>query len=96
MIGLTLASLGILVLMLTFGVPLPFCFGGALAYMSIVGGVSMKGMLMWGLQQILSPTLLCIPLFIFAGSLMGVSVWRWLVPPIHIRNMWLNEPCVKA
>lgn len=80
MIGLTLASLGILVLMLTFGVPLPFCFGGALAYMSIVGGVSMKGMLMWGLQQILSPTLLCIPLFIFAGSLMGVSgIARYLL-----------------
>ena len=66
--------------MLTFGVPLPFCFGGALAYMSIVGGVSMKGMLMWGLQQILSPTLLCIPLFIFAGSLMGVSgIARYLL-----------------
>ena len=80
MIGLTLASLGILVLMLTFGVPLPVCFGGALAYMSIVGGVSMKGMLMWGLQQILSPTLLCIPLFIFAGSLMGVSgIARYLL-----------------
>ena len=80
MIGLTLASLGILVVMLTFGVPLPFCFGGALAYMSIVGGVSMKGMLMWGLQQILSPTLLCIPLFIFAGSLMGASgIARYLL-----------------
>lgn len=71
MISLALVSLGILVALLTVGVPLPFCFGGALAYMSVVGGVSMKGMLMWGLQQILSPTLLCVPLFIFAGSLMG-------------------------
>ena len=73
MVSLALASLGVLVVLLTFGVPLPFCFGGALAYMSIIGGVSMKGMLMWGLQQILSPTLLCVPLFIFAGGLMGIS-----------------------
>lgn len=80
MIGLALASLTILVVMLTIGVPLPFCFAGALSYMSIVGGVSMKGMLMWGLQQILSPTLLCVPLFIFAGSLMGVSgIARYLL-----------------
>jgi tripartite ATP-independent transporter DctM subunit len=41
--------------------------------MSIVGGVSMKGMMLWGLQQILSPALLCIPLFIYAGSLMSQS-----------------------
>lgn len=80
MISLALVSLGILVALLTVGVPLPFCFGGALAYMSVVGGVSMKGMLMWGLQQILSPTLLCVPLFIFAGSLMGESgIARYLL-----------------
>lgn len=41
--------------------------------MSLVGGVTMKGMMMWGLQHVLSPTLLCIPLFIFAGSLMSSS-----------------------
>ena len=66
-----LVSLGILVFLLSLGVPLPFCFGGALMYMSIVAEVSMKGMLMWGLQQILSPVLLCAPLFIFAGGLMS-------------------------
>lgn len=32
MVSLALASLGVLVVLLTFGVPLPFCFGGALAY----------------------------------------------------------------
>ena len=31
MISLALVSLGILVALLTVGVPLPFCFGGALA-----------------------------------------------------------------
>ncbi len=68
-----LISLAILVVLLSFGVPLPFCFGAALMYMNLVAEVSMKGMLMWGLQQILSPVLLCAPLFIFAGGLMSES-----------------------
>ena len=73
-------SLLILVVMLTLGAPLPFCFGGALMYMSIFTTVSMKGMLMWSLQQVLSPVLLCIPLFIFAGSLMSESgIARYLL-----------------
>lgn len=70
---LAVVSLAVLMLFLSFGVPIVFCFSGALAFMSIVGGVTMKGMMMWGLQQILSPTLLCIPLFIYAGSLMSES-----------------------
>ncbi|WP_286847097.1 TRAP transporter large permease, partial [Aminobacterium sp. UBA1031] len=73
MVSVALIALLILVVFLSLGVPLPFCFGGALMYMSIIGGVSMKGMMMWGLQQILSPVLLCVPLFIFAGSLMSQS-----------------------
>jgi len=73
--GVTLSaiSLGILVALLSVGVPIAFCFSGALLFMSIVGEVSMKGMMLWGLQQILSPALLCIPLFIFAGALMSDS-----------------------
>jgi C4-dicarboxylate transporter DctM subunit len=73
--GVTLSaiSLGILMVLLSVGVPIAFCFSGALLFMSIVGEVSMKGMMMWGLQQILSPALLCIPLFIFAGALMSDS-----------------------
>ena len=66
-------SLVVLVIMLTLGAPLPFCFCGALMYMSIFTGVSMKGMLLWATSQILSPVLLCVPLFIFAGSLMSAS-----------------------
>jgi C4-dicarboxylate transporter DctM subunit len=73
--GVTLSaiSLGILMVLLSVGVPIAFCFSGALLFMSIVGEVSMKGMMMWGLQQILSPALLCIPLFIYAGALMSDS-----------------------
>jgi len=59
--------------LLSLGIPIALSFSGALLYMSIVGGVSMKGMMLWGLQQILSPALLCIPLFIYAGSLMSQS-----------------------
>ena len=68
-----LLSLLVLVGMLTLGAPLPFCFCGALMYMSIFADVSMKGMLLWATSQILSPVLLCVPLFIFAGSLMSAS-----------------------
>lgn len=70
---LSLISLAILMGLLSLGVPITLCFGGALCFMSVVGEVTMKGMMMWGIQQILSPTLLCIPLFIYAGSLMSDS-----------------------
>ena len=68
-VTLAVVSLAVLMLLLSFGVPIVFCFSGALAFMSIVGGVTMKGMMMWGLQQILSPRSVH-PLFIYAGSLM--------------------------
>jgi len=71
----TIAGISLLILMglMAIGVPLAFCFGGALLFMSLVGEVSMKGMMIWGLQQILSPVLLCAPLFIYAGGLMSES-----------------------
>lgn len=72
-VTLSLISLAILVGLLSLGVPLAFCFSSALLFMSVAGGVTMKGMMLWGLQQILSPTLLSIPLFIYAGSLMSDS-----------------------
>lgn len=76
-------ALFILVALMSVGVALPFCFGGALFYMTLAGSITMKGMMMWGLQQILSPVLLCVPLFIFAGSLMSESgialhLLRWV------------------
>ena len=49
-VSLVLCSLAILMTLLALGVPIVFCFSGALAFMSIVGGVTMKGMLMWGVQ----------------------------------------------
>lgn len=85
MLGLALISLLILVALLTIGTPLPFCFGGALMFMAVFADVSMKGMLMWALQQILSPVLLCVPLFIFAGSLMSESgIARYLLDFVDV------------
>lgn len=66
-------ALGILVLMLSFGVPLPFCFGGALMVMVFAGGATMNGTMVWGFSQLANPVLLCIPLFVFAGTLMSES-----------------------
>ncbi len=46
-VTVSLISLGILVLMLSFGVPLPYCFGGALMNMVFLGGGTMKGTMVW-------------------------------------------------
>jgi len=63
----------LLVMLLILSVPLPFCFGGALAFMAIFGGVSMKSMILWGFNQTISLILLASPLFILAGTLIGGS-----------------------
>ncbi len=72
-ITISFISLGILVLLLSFGVPLPYCFGGALMSMVFLGGATMKGTMLWGYTQLANPVLLCIPLFVFAGTLMSES-----------------------
>lgn len=73
MIEIALLAIGVLVLFLTLGVPLPYCFGASLMVMSLLGGVTMKGNMMWGMQQLANPVLLAIPLFVLAGTLMSQS-----------------------
>lgn len=63
----------LLVVLLILSVPLPYCFGGALAFMAIFGGASMKSMMLWGFNQSISLILLASPLFILAGTLIGGS-----------------------
>jgi tripartite ATP-independent transporter DctM subunit len=63
----------LLVALLILSVPLPFCFGGALAFMAVFGGASMKSMMLWGFNQSISLILLASPLFILAGTLIGGS-----------------------
>jgi C4-dicarboxylate transporter DctM subunit len=72
-VTISLIALGVLVVMLSFGVPLPFCFGGALMTMCIFGGATMQGTMVWGFTQLANPVLLCIPLFVFAGTVMSES-----------------------
>ncbi len=66
-------AFGLLVLLLTIGVPLPYCFGGGIMVMVFVGGATMKGAMMWGFGQLASPVLLAIPLFVLAGTIMSSS-----------------------
>ncbi len=72
-VTISLISLAVLVVMLSFGVALPYCFGGALMSMTMLGGATMKGTMVWGFSQLANPVLLCIPLFVFAGSIMSES-----------------------
>ncbi len=48
-------AIAILVITLTLGVPLPYCFGAALMVMYFIGDVTMKGMMLWGFQQLGQP-----------------------------------------
>lgn len=73
MIEIALFAIGALVITLTLGVPLPWCFGAALMVMYFIGDVTMKGMIIWGFQQLATPTLLAIPLFVLAGMIMSES-----------------------
>jgi C4-dicarboxylate transporter DctM subunit len=72
---LTLVGLDVvvLVLLLMLSVPLPYCFGGALAFMVIFGGASMTSMMLWAFNQSISLVLLASPLFINAGLLIAKS-----------------------
>ncbi|WP_271272572.1 TRAP transporter large permease [Aliamphritea hakodatensis] len=73
MIEVALIAVALLVILLTLGVPLPYCFGGGLMVMYFLGDVVMKGNMLWGFQQLGNPVLLAIPLFVLAGTIMSVS-----------------------
>lgn len=73
MLTLVVLDVILLVVLLMFSIPLPYCFGGALAFMAIFGDASMKSMMLWGFNQMISPVLVASPLFIFAGTIMGSS-----------------------
>jgi len=68
-----LLSIGALTLLLSLGGPLAICFAFSLFVMHYFGDITMKGVLMYGLQQATSPILLSIPMFVFAGQLMAES-----------------------
>lgn len=73
MITVVLFDMLILIILLTLGVPLSLCFGGALLFMTFFSRISMISLLLWGFNQIMNPILLTIPLFILAGGVMSES-----------------------
>lgn len=73
MLTIVLLDVIFLIFLLMLSIPLPYCFGGALLFMNIFGGVSMQSMVLWSFNQIVSPVLLASPLFILAGTYMGSS-----------------------
>ncbi len=73
MIEIAILAFVVLVVLLTLGVPLPYCFGAGLIVMTVVGEATMRGMMLWGFSQLTNPVLLAIPLFVFAGTIMSVS-----------------------
>lgn len=66
-------AFAVLVILLTIGVPLPYCFAGGILTMVTVGGATMNGAMLSGFSQLTSPVLLAIPLFVFAGTIMSAS-----------------------
>lgn len=73
MVEVAILAFAVLVILLTIGVPLPFCFGAGLMVMTLAGDATMKGTMLWGFNQLATPVLLAVPLFVFAGTLMSVS-----------------------
>lgn len=73
MVEIALLAFLVLVILLSLGVALPYCFGAGLMVMTLVGDATMKGMMLWGFSQLTNPVLLAIPLFVFAGTIMSVS-----------------------
>ena len=73
MIEVALLGFALLIVLLSIGVPLPYCFGAGLMVMVLVGDATMKGTMLWGFSQLTNPVLLAIPLFVFAGTIMSVS-----------------------
>ena len=66
-------SIVLLIIFLMLSIPLPYCFGGALAFLVMTAGVSMKSMMLYAFAQTTGSVLLASPMFILAGNYMGGS-----------------------
>lgn len=71
--GVLVVDVLLLVLLLILGVPLPFCFGGALGFMVIFADINFKSLMVWGFSQMTSLTLVAGPIFILAGAFINSS-----------------------
>lgn len=89
MIEIALLSIAVLVILLTLGVPLPYCFGASLMVMSFVGGTTMKGNILWGVGQLSNPILLALPLFVLSGAVMSKS--GIAASLLHLVNIFIGH-----
>ncbi len=63
----------LLVALLIVGTPLPYVFGGGIIFMMLFTDVSVRSLMLWGFNQMISPVLLASPFFMLAGSLISES-----------------------
>lgn len=63
----------LLLILLLVGVPLPYCFAGALIFMVITCGIPIKSLMVWGYTQMISTSLMAVPMFIIAGNFIAES-----------------------
>ena len=61
----------VLMVFLLGGVSLPFCFAASLAYMVYFAGVPIGTLFLYGFNQMISITLLAVPMFVIAGTLIS-------------------------
>lgn len=61
----------LLIALLVLGTPLPYAFGGAFIFMVIFGDIPVNTIILWGFNEIISPSLLAVPMFILFGSIVG-------------------------
>lgn len=60
----------ILVLLLVLGIPLPYCFVGAFLFMVASCNLNLLSLLVWGVSQMTSLTLIAGPVFILCGTIL--------------------------
>lgn len=65
--------MALLLILLLIGVSLPYCFAGALIFMVLVCEIPIKSLFVWGYTQMVSTSLMAVPMFIIAGNLIAES-----------------------
>lgn len=63
----------LLMILLLVGIPLPYCFAGALISLVVTCDMSIRSLLIWGYSQMTSPSLMAVPMFVIAGNLIAES-----------------------
>lgn len=72
MVAFSFCMVALLVLLL-IGVPLPYCFAGALIFMVVTCDIPVRSLFVWGYTQMISTSLMAVPMFIIAGNLIAES-----------------------